>query len=85
MSRERLNLTFEDMQTPRYQRAAHLTNVMVGALQDFLPRDRETMDRIERHVFEIAWETNITIINVPPEYDALTKLQLERQMIEKIA
>lgn len=83
MSRERLNLTIKDMETPRYQRAMHLTCAMIDVLRDFLPRDRETLDRIQKYVFQIAWETNSTIINVPDEYDHLNKLKLEQQMLER--
>lgn len=77
------DLTHEERNTPRYQRAVRLANTLYSIMRDFLPQDRVCKDRILDHLFELGYKTNSELIEVPIEFDAFNKLQLERAMIEK--
>lgn len=68
--------------TPRYQRAVQFSNQIMGLLCDFLPHDRDCLRATEDYLLEAGFAGNAQIINVPPEWDALNKLQMERAMIE---
>lgn len=76
------DLTCDDIATPRYARGQRFANSIMSALRDFLPQDRRVQPRIHEFLFEIGYNQNLEIIEVPPEFDALTKLQLERMKVE---
>lgn len=68
--------------TPRFARARRFAQTVQAMLQDFLPRDRDCARRIEEYIIEAGFAVNAEIINVPPECDALDKLELERARLE---
>jgi len=66
----------------REMRANHFANMIMGMMRDYLPRDQDFLRRIYDDLHKAAYEGNLEIINVPPECDALDKLQLERLRLE---
>lgn len=66
----------------RDARAALFTNQIMSMLRDYLPPGRDAQRLIYDEICTIALEQNLQIISVPPEFDALTKLELERRMVE---
>ncbi len=66
----------------REKRAINFANSIINALGDLLPSDSECMEIIYQELYKIAYEGNLQIINVPLEYDALDKLELERTMLK---
>jgi hypothetical protein len=68
--------------TPRARRARQFASTIMGLMHDFIPRDRECLQRIEDYLLAYAYQGNAQIISVPVEFDALNKLQLERAMLE---
>ncbi len=68
--------------TPRARRAHRFAANVIGLMRDFIPRDGECVRQIEEHLLRAAYEGNVEIINVPPECDAMDKLQLERLRLE---
>ena len=83
---ERQRMFFEDMRkgSPRAQRAHRFANSIMAMMCDFLPRDRECSRHIHEYLLEVGHFGNFEILNVPPEKDALDKLQLERAMLEPV-
>ena len=79
------DLTYKDMQTPRYQRAVRFTNTMLAIMRDFIPSGRDVQRMMYDHLLELGYQTNAELINVPPEWDALNKLEIERAMLEKFS
>ena len=77
------DLTYNDFDTPRYRRARNTCNTVLSIMRDFIPNDRNCLRKIEDHLMRLAYESNTQFINVPPEWDALDKLQIERAMLEK--
>lgn len=75
-------LTYTDMDTPRYRRARRTCATMLSAMRDFIPNDRECGRRMEDYLMRLAYESNSEIISVPPEWDELDKVQLEQKMLE---
>jgi hypothetical protein len=71
--------------TPRYQRAQRFSNQVVHMLWDFLPNDRDCLDRIQHYLMEVGFSANAEIISVPPEcdnLDNLDKVALEQRRLE---
>lgn len=69
----------------RQLRARQFTDQVMHLLEDFLPmNDKICRNRIFDFVYEAAYQSNAQIINVPPEYDALNKLELERKMLASV-
>lgn len=68
--------------TPRALRARRFADTVFSLMRDFIPRDRECVDRIREELMIAGYEANAEIINVPPEWDALTKEQIERAKLE---
>jgi hypothetical protein len=66
----------------RELRARHFVNMIMGVMCDYLPRGQDFLRRIYDDLYKTAYEGNLEIINVPPECDALDKLQLERLRLE---
>lgn len=66
--------------TPRAQRAHRFANLVLSMMRDFVPQDGRCHRAISEHLLEVAYENNLEIINVPPEWDALDKMALERAM-----
>ncbi len=66
----------------REQRARHFTHSIISLMREFLPRERECVRAMERHLYDLAYEQNLQIIMVPPEMDELTKVQLEQAMLK---
>ncbi len=84
---ERIDLRtrlFEELRagTPRALRAKRFADTVVSLMQDFIPRDRECTRRAFDVTLEAAFAANVEIVNVPPEWDALDKLQIEAAMLE---
>lgn len=68
---------------PRVERAHLFANHTIGMLRDFLPPGRECYRLIYDYLIEIGYEQNLQVINVPPEWDALDKMALERAMLDR--
>lgn len=71
-----------DQSSPRYQRARRFANTVHSVLSDFIPDDRAIRRRVNDYLFEVGYQNNLEIINVPPELDALNKLELQHRMLE---
>jgi hypothetical protein len=76
------DLTYEDLNSPRYARGQRFANAIQAMMSDWLPRDRMVAVRVHEFLFEIGYNGNVEIINVPPELDHLDKLHLERHKLE---
>jgi hypothetical protein len=77
-------LTYKEMLSPRYQRATRFANTVLSIMRDFVPAGRNLQEMIYDHLLELGYETNAEFINVPPEWDALNNIQIERTMLEKV-
>lgn len=75
-------LTYADYGTPRFQRARHTANSVLGLLRDFLPTDRDTLRRIDEMLVRASWETRIVLMPVRPEWDALNDAEVQAAMLE---
>jgi hypothetical protein len=71
-----------DSPSRRQLRAKRFADTIISLLRDFLPSDRDTLERIYDLLAEEGYELNAEIISVPLELDALDKLQIERKMLE---
>jgi hypothetical protein len=78
------DLTYKELSSPRYQRATRFANTMLSIMRDFIPTGRDVQRMMYDHLLELGYQTNAELVNVPPEYDALNKLEIERMMLEKI-
>lgn len=67
---------------PRQQRAQRFANEMVGVLDGFLPSDKGCRLVILDYLRRLSFKTNSCIVNVPPEWDALNKIEIEKAMLE---
>ena len=67
---------------PREQRARKFANEIMGLTHDWLPSGRELQSQLYDLLYKTAYDGNLQILNVMPEYDHLTKLQLEHMMLE---
>ena len=76
------DLTYKEMASPRYQRAVRFANGMLSIMRDFVPAGREISRMMYDHLLELGYQTNAELIHVPPEWDALDKMQIERAMLE---
>jgi hypothetical protein len=83
MANRLTDLTYKEMESPRYQRAVRFTNTILSIMRDFVPQGRDVRNIMYDHLLELGYQTNAELINVPPEWDALNKLQIERAMLEK--
>ena len=77
------NLTRQDLDSSKYRRAMRTTRAILGIMRDFIPQDRVCQRAMEDRLMQMAYETNVEFINVPPEWDELDKLQLEKAILEK--
>jgi hypothetical protein len=68
--------------TPRARRAHRFKDTVMGLMRDFIPRDRDCLRRIEEELLLTGYRCNAEFIEVPPECDALDKLELERRRLE---
>jgi len=75
-------LTHKEMSAPRYLRATRFANTMLSIMRDFVPAGRDCQHLMYDYLLQLGYETNAELINVPPEWDELTKLQLEKAMLE---
>lgn len=62
--------------TPRYMRAMQFTRQVMALMQDFIPRDRECLRRIEDTLMLDAFRGDVEIVHVPPGRDAERKAAL---------
>lgn len=69
--------------TPRAQRAHRFANLVLSMMRDFVPRNGECHRSMMEYLLEVAYESNLEIINVPPEWDALDKLAIESAMWDR--
>ncbi len=76
------DVRYDDYDKPRFRRARRFSSIVQQMLRDFLPHGRECSRLIEDHLLRLGYELNLEIIEVPPECDALDKLQLEARMLE---
>lgn len=67
----------------RELRARRFANGIIGLMRDYLPVHKDCYRSMYNFLYELAHEQNIEIINVPPEWDTLTKLQIEKAMLER--
>lgn len=68
--------------TPRAARARRFADTILGLMRDYLPRTRDSIGEMNEHLTQAAWLSNLSLINVPPEWDALTKLEIENAMLQ---
>lgn len=68
--------------SPRYLRARRTAMTIQEIMRDFIPQDRRVQRQIEEYLMEVAFQANAEFINVPAEWDALDKLQIERAMLD---
>jgi hypothetical protein len=69
--------------TPRSRRARRFADTVVhGLVWDFIATDRVCLERLTEHLMLMGFASNAEIVNVPPEWDALDKVALERAMLE---
>lgn len=73
----------ETDQSPRYLRALRTTQAIQAIMRDFIPQSRDVQRMIEDHLMETAFLHNLELINVPLEWDALTKLQIEAARMKR--
>ena len=71
-----------NMSAPREDRARRFARTILSFMQDFLPNDPVCQQRAYEHLLDAAHEGNVEIINVPPEWDHMNKMQIERAKIE---
>lgn len=62
--------------TPRYQRAMQFSRQVMAMVQDFIPRDRECLRRLDEKLMLDAFRADVEIANVSPERDAERKAAL---------
>jgi hypothetical protein len=75
-------ITNSDLNTERYRRARKFTNTILTLVRDFIPPDHRCIKIFEYKMMKLAWEEDIAIINVRPEWDQLTNAQLALAMLE---
>lgn len=68
----------------RANRAETFAAQIMCSLEDLLPLDGETRYRIQGILTKQAYDQNLMIIGLPPEFDQLTLLRAEEAMREKI-
>lgn len=66
----------------RYLRARRFTDQILHLMYGFIPNDRACTRIIEEMLMETAFQANIEIINVRPEWDELDKLKIEHAINE---
>ena len=84
MANRLTDLTYKEMSSPRYERATRFANTILLVMRDFVPTGRDCQRMMYDHLLELGYQTNAEIINVPPEWDALRKLEIEKAMLEKV-
>lgn len=67
---------------PRQARARQFADEMVHVLDGFLPADRDCRIVVLDYLHRLSFKLNCCIVNVPPEWDHLDKLALEKAMLE---
>lgn len=68
--------------TPRAARARRFANEVLHLMGDYLPRDRDAMRLMDQYLIETGFQMNLQIIDVPPEWDHLNKLEIEKAMLD---
>jgi hypothetical protein len=68
--------------TPRYQRAQRFSEQVIHLMWDFIPNDRDCLERIQDYLMEVGFSSNAEIISVPRECDHLDKVALEQRRLE---
>jgi len=68
----------------RGMRAKQFASQILHTLQDYLPTDGRTKQRIYEHLFETAHAQNALIVSVPPEFDLLSKMESEREINKRM-
>ena len=76
-------ITYKDMGMPRYGRAARTADCLLNLMQEFIPTDRACLRSLREHLMRSLYEANMTLVNVPPEWDHLDKVALEQAMLEQ--
>lgn len=74
-ARERL-IDELDRGTPRALRARRFANQVMALVQDFIPRDRDCLRRLDDKLTLEAFAADVEIVNVPPERDLDLKAAL---------
>ena len=82
MEKKFSELTYGDLNKPRYRRARDFTNSVLNLMQDFIPRSGRCLSEIERHIIEIAYDSDIAIVHVLPEWDEMTAAQISLAMLQ---
>ena len=65
-----------DHGTPRARRAQQFARQVMALVQDFIPRDRECLRRLDEKLMLDAFRADVEITNVPPERDIEQKAAL---------
>ena len=76
------DLTYDDLAQPRYRRARRTANTIMSIMRDFIPQDRDRHRVIGDYLVRLAYESNVEFVNVPPEWDALDKIQIEAAVLK---
>lgn len=71
-----------DINHARELRARRFANTVMAIMQDYLPRNKDCLLAIGDHLYKLGYKNNAEFINVPPEWDELTKLQIEQAMLK---
>ena len=74
-TRDQLWKELQEM-TPRARRAQQFARQVMALVQDFIPRDRECLRRLDEKLMIDAFRADVEIVNVPPERDAERKVAL---------
>ena len=78
---------FEDLNTydtasARYRRARVFSSEIINVMSDFLPRDEDLLRKIDYKLTKLAYESNLQIIGVRPEWDEMTAAQMSAAMLQ---
>jgi hypothetical protein len=76
------DVTYAEQNTPRYRRARQFSNDILGLICGYLPQDQDFMRKIEYELTQTAYEANIQIILVRPEWDEMTAAQMAVAMLQ---
>ncbi len=68
---------------PRQLRAIRFAHGIIGVMRDFLPVHKDCYRIMYDYLYDLAYEQNIEMINVPLEWDELNKLQIEKVMLDR--
>lgn len=66
----------------RWSRARRFAAQVTTLMRDFIPNERDCRRIIDDRLMEFGFAQNAEVISVPPEWDHLDKIQLDRAFLE---